>query len=250
MPDAALPRGFATTRTALQRVAVHVLARRRHALVGRLGLRSTPGGFGTPDAGPDHQHEVLRVTGTWLLRERVGDTAATVGLDLATATLADAAALAEVDLGAEFSAGHDTPEVGDPHAALGVDPAAAAVLADWYAFGWRVIDAAVTVASANDPGATPSILQLWPEHFDAGCDLAIGGGRVNLGASPGDGFHEEPYLYVGPWGPERPGDPAYWNAPFGAVLGWSELQKSKAPPAGAFDFVHDGLVHLASDHTG
>ena len=44
--------------------------------------------------------------------------------------------------------------------------------------------------------------------------------RVNLGASPGDGFHAEPYLYVGPWGPHRPGAPGFWNAPFGAVLGW------------------------------
>ena len=47
--------------------------------------------------------------------------------------------------------------------------------------------------------------------------------RANLGASPGDAYEPEPYLYVGPWGPERPGDPGYWNAPFGAVLRRGEL---------------------------
>ena len=42
--------------------------------------------------------------------------------------------------------------------------------------------------------------------------------QVNLGFSPGDAFSDDPYVYVGPWGPARPGDDGYWNAPFGAAL--------------------------------
>lgn len=34
--------------------------------------------------------------------------------------------------------------------------------------------------------------------------------------APGDSYHPEPYLYVAPWEAERPGDVAYWNAPFGS----------------------------------
>ncbi len=62
----ALPPTYAATRNALQRVAVHVLARRRHAVTGRFGLRATPGGFGTPAFGPDE--EVLRIAGDRLVR--------------------------------------------------------------------------------------------------------------------------------------------------------------------------------------
>jgi hypothetical protein len=252
MPDGAphplpeLPPAFAATRLALQRVAVHVLARRRHVLVGKLGLRSTPGGIGTPAAGPEH--EVVRTSGPWLLRERTGSSGSTEVLDLTTATLGQAAALVEVDLAAEFSAGADTPEVGDPAAVLGIDPASVGALAGWYAFGWAVLDGAVAGAGAD---AAPSVVQLWPEHFDAGCDLAVRPGRrTNLGASPGDGFQAEPYLYVGPWDGARPGDPAYWNAPFGAVLGYDELRRAQDPIARALDFVRTGLDHLTLDPTG
>ena len=42
-----------TTRLALQRLAVHVLARRRHAVTGRFGLRPAPGGLATPAFGDE-----------------------------------------------------------------------------------------------------------------------------------------------------------------------------------------------------
>jgi hypothetical protein len=242
-----LPSTFVATRTALHRVATHVLARRRRQLTGRIGLRATPGGIGTPAMGPDHDHEVLRTSGPWLLRERAGDAATTATLDLRSAALVDAADLAGVDLAGPAGVGDDAPPVGDRHAPLGIDADAAVALARWYALGWFVLDAAVT---GLGPAATPSVVQIWPEHFDAACDVAAGAGRVNLGASPGDGFSAEPYLYVGPWGPERPGDPAYWNAPFGAVLGWSALQEAEDPPAVALDFLQRGLAHLAPDRTG
>jgi hypothetical protein len=243
LPD--LPDGFAATRAALQRVAVHVLARRRHALTGRFGLRAAPGGIGMPAAGGDH--EVLRTSGAWLVRERTGEQSGTAFLDLRSASLADAAAFAEVDLDAEFSAGRDTPPIGARAAPLAVDEAAAVALGDWYGFGWRALDLVVAGCGAD---ATPSVVQLWPEHFDTGCDVAVGAGRVNLGASPGDGYHADPYLYVGPWGDERPGDPAYWNAPFGAVLGHAELAAAGDPLAEAMAFLRTGVGRLAPDHTG
>jgi hypothetical protein len=57
------------------------------------------------------------------------------------------------------------------------------------------------------PDQTPV---LWPEHFDIGVTID----EVNYGVSPGDGYLDEPYMYVGPHAP-RTG--AFWNAPFGAA---------------------------------
>ena len=218
-----------------------MLARRRHALCGKLGLRATPAGFGTPAAGPDH--EVLRTSRGWLLCERTGSTASRAALDLATATLRDAATFAEVDLDEPFEAGHDTPPVGDPTQGLAVDHAAAAVLGGWYAFAWTALD---RVTTALPVAAAPSVMQLWPEHFDAGCDVGVGEGRANLGASPGDTFESQPYLYVGPWGDDRPGDAAYWNAPFGAVLPYGELVGGDAG-AIADEFFRRGIGLLSRE---
>lgn len=235
-----LPATYTTTRDTLQRVATHILARRRHYLCGKFGLRSTPGGIGTPACGPEH--ETLRITATWLVRERAGSAASTTSLDLASATLADAATVAEVDLVAPFEAGHDTPPLGDPSAPLDVDPAAADALAEWFSFGWATLD---TTLAALGPAAEPTVVQLWPEHFDAAVDVATApGNRVNLGASPGDGFSGQPYLYVGPWEPERPGDPAYWNAPFGAVLTYDQLLGAADPAPLAVAFLARGVELL------
>jgi hypothetical protein len=228
---------LALTRDELQRVATHVLARRRHALCGKFGLRATPGGISTPHCGPEH--ETLRISGTTLIRERAGASASTASLELTTASLKAAAALAEVDLDAPFEVGHDTPPLGDTAAPLAIDPVAAAVLAEWFRFGWALLDRLVAGAG---PGAQPSVVQLWPEHFDAACDLGVGGDRrANFGASPGDGFHDGPYLYVGPWSPERPGDPSFWNAPFGAIVGYEELRAAPDPLAAGLSFFTRGL---------
>ena len=235
-----LPMTYASTRDSLHRVAVHIVARRRQLLSTKFGLRSSPGGFAAPAAGPEL--EVVRTDGHWLVRERTGQPATTTTLDLRTATLAEAAELVEVDLSAPFDAGDDTPAVGAVEEALAVVPAAALALGDWYAYGWRVLDAAIGAAG---PDAAASVIQLWPEHFDAGCDLAAGRRRTNLGASPGDGFHADPYLYVGPHDSDRPGDPDYWNAPFGAVIGYEQLRAAPDPVAAGLAFLQEGMTHLA-----
>lgn len=224
------------TRDALQRVATHVLARARFAATGRFGLRATPGGFGTPAFGD--AVEVLRVAGVSLGRERDGHASAT---PLNGATLADLATFAGVDLGTPFDAGRDTPAIGNPDEPMTIDADAATVFADWFDLGWRALDAAI--ADAVDPAA----IQLWPEHFDAGTSVAVGlgeGDRCNLGASPGDSDSDEPYLYVGPWADDRPGDSSYWNAPFGAVVRRSDVMAASNPYAAAVSFFRRGLELL------
>lgn len=225
-----MPNDLSTTRTALQQLAVHVLARRRHAVTGRFGLRPTPGGVGTPAFGQD-ELEVVRTSGRFLVVER----GSAVTVEPIT-TLGAAAELVGVDLTADFSVGSDTPEQLPADEPLEVDDDAARLLGEWWAFGLTVLDEAVS-------GGVSSVAQLWPEHFDIGCTVELGGESVNLGASPGDSSEATPYLYVGPWSNERPGDAAYWNAPFGAVLTAANLA-DLAPAdrcARARAFVTDGL---------
>ena len=73
-----------------------------------------------------------------------------------------------------------------------------------------------------------------------------GGERMNVGGSPGDGYLPEPYLYVGPRSAARPGDPAYWNAPFGAALTFTELRATDRPADAALEFLLRGAELLAN----
>ncbi|MGE3795441.1 MAG: hypothetical protein AB7I38_16160 [Dehalococcoidia bacterium] len=239
---APLPDSFAESRDALQRVAAHVLARRRSDVTGRIGLRASPGGATTPAFGDGA--EVVRTDGTALIVERDGWTTATC-----LTSLRAAAESAGVDLAGPLSLGGDAPGIGDPDAALRVDERSARVLADWFAFATTALDETLVHIG---PGASPSSIQLWPEHFDVACDAAWGAGdgqRVNLGGSPGDAHHPEPYLYVGPWGPERPGEASFWNAPFGAILGYEAVRAAgggDAPRRAAARFLGHGLDLLTA----
>jgi hypothetical protein len=71
---------------------------------------------------------------------------------------------------------------------------------------------------------------LWPEHFDVALTIA----EVNLGVSPGDAGHPEPYAYIGPWTP-RTGP--FWNAPFGALRPMRDLPDVDA----VLDYFETGL---------
>ena len=225
------------TRGALQRVATHVLARARFLSTGKFGLRATPGGFGTPAFGADV--EVLRVSGLSLVRERAGRASAT---PLHGSTLDQLAAFVDTDLAAPFDVGPDTPDLGDPSQPLALDGPTAYVLAGWWELGVQVLDS--VIAAAPDAMA----VQLWPEHFDVGTSVAVGDGetaRCNLGASPGDTSTDEPYLYVGPWTAERPGDASYWNAPFGAAVTRSQLMATDDPLAAGVAFARRGVELLS-----
>ena len=222
---------FATSRRELHRVAAHVLARRRQAVAGRIGLRATPGGIGTPASGDG---EVVRVAGTRLVHETADGTRV---MPVAGASLRELAAFVGEDLDRPIDLGKDTPPVGAPDAPIAVDEGHLAELARWYHEGWRILD---TVLGEVGPDAAPSVVQLWPEHFDAGADVAAGMTRVNVGVSPGDTFLDRPYLYVGPWASGRPGPTGYWNAPFGAVLAADDIGEDTA----AVMFVLEGLSRL------
>lgn len=241
----ALPAEFVATREVLHTIAVHVVARAREQATGRFGLRVTSGGFGTPSFGDDVRR--VRVSHGLLVVESAGrDAASTAARAIDGSTLAELAAFAGVDLSADLDVGHDTPPVGDVDAPISIDLAAVRALSGWYTVVGEALDAFV----AARPTSSPSAIQLWPEHFDVALDAAFddaapGERRVNLGGSAGDGFHEEPYLYVGPWTDDRPGDQRFWNAPFGAVLGYDELVAAPDPADAAAAFLLDGVGRLA-----
>jgi hypothetical protein len=185
------------TRLSLHAVAEQLLAGPQHRTQGTIRLRATPGGFGQV-AGP------WRVEGTDL-----------VGPDRRVplaGTVAEVAAAAGVEAG--------TPTIYSDHAdlaadaPLAVDPAAAAVLADWFARGEAGLRA---FAPDEEP-------VLWPEHFD----LGLARDEVNYGISPGDGGHAGPYAYVGPWTPR---EGPFWNVSFGSLRAADQLPDAEAVTA-------------------
>jgi hypothetical protein len=183
--------------------------------------------------------EVVRISGTTLVREVGSDS---TWLPLTGSTLRDLATFVEVDPTAPFDCGTDGPPAGDLDELLAVHPDAVRMIADWFALGWQVLDAVIDLLP---PGSTATTTQLWPEHFDAGTTIQMPSTEpVNLGFSPGDGFAPEPYVYVGPWSEDRPGDAAYWNAPFGAVRHRSEVRLGTDPATDCRDFILTGLLHL------
>ena len=255
-----LPDTYATERRTLQVVATHVIARRLHDATGRFGLRATPGGFGTPQfETSDTGRERLRLAGDRLVRERLDPTASTTSTPVDGVTLAELAAFAGVRLDHDddvddgdaerFSVGHDTPSLGDTDHPLTIGVETFRAIGDWFAVVAAALDA--VAGSATDPRSTPSVAQIWPEHFDLAVDLAFDPNRAdirraNVGGSVGDGFEAEPYLYVGPWTDDRPGDPEFWNAPFGAVLRRTDLLASHDPAGSAAAFFDRGLTLLAT----
>lgn len=238
-----LPVTFGPTRDTLQHVAVHIVARARSQSVGKISMRATPGGFGTPAFGPDVAR--VRIAGDQLVYEvESADDASVRTMSVDGSTLAELAEFAGVDLGADLDVGHDTPPLGDVNARLSVDGAAASALAAWYAVAAAALDRAVALLPSS---ASPTLVRLWPEHFDVAIDAAATPERrANLGGSPGDGFSEQPYAYVGPWTEDRPSDADFWNAPFGAVIGHDLLVTSADPVAEMCRFFVDGMSRLGS----
>jgi hypothetical protein len=223
-----------TTLADLHRIAAHVLGRRRFEVSGHFGLRASPDGMATPAFGPEP--EVLRLAGRVLVREVGGDA---WSLPIEGSTMAALAQFAGADLAAEFSAGPDTPPLGALDAVLHLVPDELDALYRWFDLGWRVLDQALY---GSPTPFNRSTVQLWPEHFDAATAVELRpGSGFNLGFSPGDSFSPEPYVYVGPWGRERPGDPAYWNAPFGAFAPQSQVPGAPA----CLDFLRRGADALA-----
>jgi hypothetical protein len=176
-----LPASFAATRESLRTLACYVIAPARKARTGRIGLRATGDGFGTPPF-DDGTRIVVR-------RDQL---ALDPGGGVAITTLQAAADYVGLALSPDPGVGADLPPY-RPGADLMVDAEASRALGRWYAFGHRVL----TALAEQEPGLGEA--QLWPEHFDLAAQVDLGGDNaVNVGFSPGDGFSPDPYLYVGP----------------------------------------------------
>jgi hypothetical protein len=183
-----------STRLSLHAVAELLLAGPQYDASGTLRLKAAPGGFATI-AEPE-----LAVVGAALMAgskevlldgRTIGEVARDVGVTPRP--------LGDIQ--------KDHTDLG-PDSVLTVDGLAAAEIA-----GALHVGAAALAAYAPSADAV-----LWPEHFDVG--IAVD--EVNYGVSPGDGYVEVPYAYVGPWDREGLDDP-FWNAPFGAAAPLSEL---------------------------
>jgi hypothetical protein len=222
------PARLAMTRAGLHRVAEHILAAARYAETGRIGLMPSPGGFCTPPFGADGKF--LAVDGTDLV---VGGAAGT--RRAALTTIRAAAEFAGVTPGAPAQVYKPaTPlNLDEP---LMIDPGAARLLAGWYQLGAQ----AMTSWAAEIPGDQPGAVVLWPEHFDVGMTAAA----INYGASPGDDQIPDPYLYVGPHDGPPPGDPAFWNAPFGAARTFRQIGTMAEGAA----FFGDGRARVLAAH--
>jgi hypothetical protein len=118
-----------------------------------------------------------------------------------------------------------------------VDQAAANALGDFYGLACSVLEQ----LRADEADGDPTLVQLWPEHFDLAIELGseAAGQRANFGASPGDDGHPEPYFYVGPWSAEVSGE--LWNATGfkGAELGYAELISAEDQRRTALDFMRE-----------
>lgn len=235
LPPIADVSAYTRTREALHAVAEHVLCPARHRANGKIGLRFTRGGFGTPFFGADEQ---LRVERGVLVRT-VGDEDSRLPLT----TIGAAASDAGIEPGA--------PDVYTPTTPLALDrllvfdDRGLEVIGWWYGFAAAVL-AQVRADSESNPADAPppSLAQIWPEHFDLATDLGAGGARANFGASPGDVAHPGPYLYVGPWGEHAP-DP-YWNESFGASLRYADLVAAPDAYERALAFFREGRTLLTS----
>lgn len=214
------PDQLVRTRTTLHSLAEHLLAGDLARRTGKIGLRVTPGGFGQPEVLADGSRRRLRIDGTHLV---VLESDAERWVPLTTA--AELAAAAGAELGAPGDA-YDPETTLDPTGTLAVDAEAAGALAGWF----ELVAAALEEVRRRHADQHPTLVQLWPEHFDVACSLS----EVNLGGSPGDADHPEPYLYVGPWTP-RTG--TYWNEPWGASRSWRDVPDVAAAVA----FLDDGL---------
>jgi hypothetical protein len=190
---------FAETRVALHKVAEAVVAPARKP-ENEISLRYTHGGFGTPFFEQDGLDCQVRIEHGQLIRQR----------------------------GTE-----ETDEALPPE----VDPASARALGDFYGFACSVLEQ----LRADEPDGDPSLVRIWPEHFDIAMELGdeAKGKRANLGASPGDDGHEEPYLYIGPQTAEVSGE--LWNARGfnGAELSYSELLGTADQRRAALDFMRE-----------
>lgn len=228
------PDDFEKTRRSLHVLAEHVIAPARHRSNGKIGLRYTRAGFGTPFFGEDEQ---VRMDGREIVRLRGADEWRSD-----VTTVREVGRLVGIECGAP--AGVYTPRTElDPDANLYLDPTSAVYLGDIYGFATSVLEDLKVRTTAEERA---SRVQIWPEHFDVAIEIGdeTKGQRAGYGLSPGDDDHSDPYLYVVPW-TDRPKDP-WWNATHfdGARCDLGELLRSEDQRSTALDFFEEGRNRL------
>lgn len=233
-----LPDGYDRTRRSLHQIAFFAVAPARYAVTGKLGLRFTARGFGTPFFGNDEQ---IRAEGGRLVYQE-GDQVRTVDV----ANLDEACAFCGVPYREVwFEDFHDQLAPIGPAAPLEIATDAARTVGDWFGFATLVLERARRLAGAEDV----SRVQLWPEHFDSAVEMGSNerGERASYGASPGDDTHPEPYLYVAAWGEIDRDDP-YWNDTTfnGASFSYKAILESDDQVETAIEFFRGGLERLAA----
>jgi hypothetical protein len=234
-----LPAVFGETRNKLHQLAFFALAPARYKAVGRMGLRATPGGFGTPE----FDGRVARIEGGLLVSESDGN--------VATQTISTVRSACDF-VGIEYEEvwfpdfGDQLPPA-DPDADLALDVAGVQAVADWFEFGYELLERLRRYALPDDEVTE---IQIWPEHFDAATEMGSEqrGQRASFGASTGDATHPEPYVYVSAWGKIYRSN-RYWNdeAFNGASLSYESLLDEVDPVTTALVFLLEGhrILHQA-----
>lgn len=216
------------TRLSWHMLAEHVVSPARYSAIGRIGLELSSGGYATPWFAVANGDQRVAVDGVTLsVESRTAAGVSARGREITT--LRECADFVGVTPGAPSNVYPPATPL-DLDASLAIDAAAGRALSEW----WQQMQAglqSLLAAAGSDAGIT-----LWPEHFD----LATSFNAVNYGASPGDGWHRAPYLYVGPH--SGPGDDPFWNAPFGAARSWTEVSSADE----AVDFLTQGRALAAS----
>ena len=233
------PQTLTATRRSLHAVAEQVLAPARRAATGRIGLRYTRRGFGTPFFGRGRQ---IRIEAGELVVDH-GEMEERSPLS----TLREAAAFVGIECGPPEDL-YEPATSRAQDAALEVDRDAAAWLGDWFGSACALLEQ--LRADAGSAGQ-PSRVQLWPEHFDIAVELSDPAAtiRAGFGASPGDGRYERPYLYVAPW---SPCEGQWWNATHfnGALLDLQALLEASDQRAAALEFFRTSQRVLADSAAG
>jgi hypothetical protein len=218
------PGTLGESRRALHLLAERVISPARQRANGKIGVRWTLGGFGTPFFGADAQ---IRVEGAELVVDAAGEERRSE-----PRTVAEAAAAIGFDVN------DDAP--------LDIDPEASFFVGDWFGFTTSVLE---QLRAEARPEWEASRVQIWPEHFDAALEIGAEQAeqRAALGGSPGDESHPEPYLYVAPW-TARPSGELWQARDFpGAELPYAELIGAPEPRAVALEFFRVRLAALSAE---
>jgi hypothetical protein len=221
------------TRRSWHALAEHVVAPARHRANGKIGLRFTRGGYGSPFFGSGEQ---VCVMGDTIVVTRGGS------IEQHTVrTVAAAARAIGIEPGAPTEVYSPTTPL-EPDAALAVDAGAARFIGDWFGFGASVLEELRATVPMID---APARVQLWPEHFDLSVDLGDEGAgrRATFGASPGDDAHPLPYAYVSPWEAQTG---AFWNETTFASLSLTDFAAAADQRRAVLDFFARARTELSS----